>query len=208
MLGAAALLAVTPLVAACGASGQAGTVAADPGAVHTMPDGTLMKDSTMRAATGAPTATPGATAGASSAARMTCSDDTAASVQRTLALATPPARTSHWTSDGADGTYRCTYRVPGGTLRLVVRDLDRAVPGRAWFDQLRARLPGTRPIRGLQSFGFPAFETGSGDVAFLKDHKALWVDAHGVPRADLPPGISRTGAAYGVAAAVIACWAG
>jgi hypothetical protein len=43
-------------------------------------------------------------------------------------------------------------------------------------------------------------------VVFLKDHKTLWVDATRVAASDLPEGTNRQDAAYGVAAAVIACW--
>ncbi len=106
----------------------------------------------------------------------------------------------------AAATTTATSATGGARLRLSVEDLDQAAPGRAAFDRLRSRLGGGRRITGVASFGFPAFETNGGNVVFLKDHKTLWVDASGVPRAALPPGISRVGAAYGVASAVIACW--
>ena len=90
--------------------------------------------------------------------------------------------------------------------RLSVKDLDSAGPGRAYFDDLRRSLPVATTVKGVASYGFPAFETTHGDVVFLKDHKTLWVDAGRLTRADLPAGTSREDAAYGVAAAVIACW--
>jgi hypothetical protein len=58
----------------------------------------------------------------------------------------------------------------------------------------------------MAGFGFPSFETPRGDVVFLKDHKTLWVDATRLARSDLPDGATRAHVAYGVAAAVIACW--
>ena len=142
--------------------------------------------------------------GPSQPAGMICSLEVAQAVQRTFALPSTPKATDHW----ADHTYTCDYRLPTSTLRLSVKDLDEATAGRAFFDALHRRLPGAHPIRGLQNLGFPALETpgSTGDVVFLKDHKTLWVDARRVAAKDLPPGFSRTGAAYGVAAAVIACW--
>jgi hypothetical protein len=106
----------------------------------------------------------------------------------------------------AHRTFTCSYPLAHGDLRMSVEDLDAAGPGRAYFDSLRGRLDGASPIVGLAAFGFPAFETPQGDVVFLKDHKTLWVDATRVGAADLPQGTNRQDAAYGVAAAVIACW--
>ena len=45
-------------------------------------------------------------------------------------------------------------------------------------------------------------------MVFRKDHKTLWVDAGRLSRGGLPTGMSRTDVAYGVAAAVVACWSG
>ena len=86
-------------------------------------------------------------------------------------------------------------------------DLGRAA-GRDWFRRLGHRLEGARRIEGLPNLGFPAVETPGavGSVAFLKDHRTLWVDAGDVAAADLPPGFTRTGTAYSVASHVIACW--
>ena len=67
-------------------------------------------------------------------------------------------------------------------------------------------LPRPRTIHGLADLGFPAFETAHGDAVFIKDHKTLWVDASRLADSDLPRGRSREDVAYGVAAAVIACW--
>lgn len=200
---AAPLLLVVPLllVAGCGgaASDESDGAAGNTHESHSMPDGTVMKDSEM---SGMDMESQDGGQAPSSAAKMICSDETAAAVQRNFALRALPRSTSSWT----DRTYRCRYQLPGGALDLTVKDLTQAGPGRTWFNQLRDRLPGARAIGGMQSFGFPAFETARGDVGFLKDHKTLWVDASGVPGSDLPPGFTRTATAYGVAAAVVACW--
>lgn len=210
---AAVLTVALPALAGCGASEA--EPAAEPSGMHTMADGTVMSDAEMEAmggtqrpgaeedaAEGMAGMEPGSQGGPSEAAAMVCSDEIADAVRRNLALDTPPEGTPSW--DGE--VFTCRYPVGAGTLRLSVRDTTGAAEGRAWFDDLRGRLPRARDIDGMQNFGLPAFETPRGDVGFLKDHKTLWVDATGVRRAALPPGFSRTAVAYGVAAAVVACW--
>lgn len=195
------------------------------GATHTMPDGTVMDDADMAAMTSdsatsvkpphpgsddepeaqpAPGRVTHRDAGPSDAAAMICSLEIAEAVRSAFALPEVPQARDAW----VDRTYRCTYRLPHSSLTLRVKDLDRAAPGRAWFDRLSGRLDGATPIKGLQALGFPAVETPGpvGSVAFLKDHKTLWVDASRVSVRDLPAGFSRTGTAYNVASHVIACW--
>jgi hypothetical protein len=146
---------------------------------------------------------PDAATAPTQAASMICGDEIRTAVQHTLELSRAPERVRSW----ANRLYRCTYRLAGrGELRLSVKDLDSAGPGRAYFDWLRASTAGATTITGLAGFGFPAFESPAGDVVFLKDHRALRVDASGLTSADLPSGITREVAAYGVAASVIACW--
>jgi hypothetical protein len=136
-------------------------------------------------------------------ASMICGDEIRTAVQHTLGLSRAPEGVGSW----ANRLYRCTYRLAGrGELRLSVKDLDSNGPGRAYFDRLRASTAGAKAIAGLAGFGFPAFESPGGDVVFLKDHKTLHVDASRLTSAGLPSGITREVAAYGVAAAVIACW--
>jgi hypothetical protein len=138
----------------------------------------------------------------SSTAAMVCGPEIRRAVRRTLQLPTTPVGLHAW----GNRLYSCSYQLGGGDLRLSVKDLDSPRAGRAYFDRLRAGLPGAHAIGGLASYGFPSFETAHGDVVFIKDHKTLWVDATRLTAADLPPGTSREDAAYGVAAAVIACW--
>ena len=174
-----------------------------PSGRHTMPDGTVMGGSDMPGETRTSGGDSPAVEGQPSAvASMICGDEIAGVVQRTLTLKSPPDRTALW----SDPIYRCDYVLPGGHLTLTVADLSTAGPGRAWFDTLRKRLPPSSTIKGMSNFGFPAYESASGDVVFLKDDKTLWVDASSVPTSDLPRTYNRAEAAYQVASAVIACW--
>ena len=194
----AALLAllVAPALTACGSTHDAlsGSQTAN---THVMPDGSVMSDDQMAGTwatpdRGSPTA----------AAAMICSHETAQAVQRTFALPSVPRAVDDWRRP----TYRCDYRLPHGTLRLTVQDQQPGRAARAQFDSTRSAANGARAITGMQGLGLPAFESSAGQVGFLKDGRTLLVDASGVTRADLPPGFSRMGTAYAVAAAVIACW--
>jgi hypothetical protein len=186
---------VSLLVSACGYGGNAGA-SAPPTAARSSAGMLGMGDMSPREMA--------AMDGPSASASMICSDEIRSAVKRTFALASPPRVTRSWSAN--DLTFVCTYRLPGGVLRMSVQDAPDATTGRPHFERLRARLAGSRTIRGVQSLGFPAFETPSGDVVFLKDGKTLRVDASDVSRGGLPAGFTRSEAAYGVAAAVIGCW--
>lgn len=175
----------------------------------TMPDGTVMNSSQMSVIRSTPSSsgTPdamstGSGSGPSVTAKMVCGDEIAGAVLRNLTVSAAPPRHAAWSNQ----TFSCTYILPGGSLRLSVKDLNSVIAGRAWFDGLRKQLLHPESILGISNLGFPAFQTPNGDVAFLKDGKTLLVDATQVPTALVPPGSTRTGVAYGVAAAVIACW--
>ena len=141
-------------------------------------------------------------AGPSGAAQMICSDEIRDAVVRSFRLVRPPASSHGW----AHHLYRCTYRLPRGDLRLSVYDAVDEATGTTHFAELRSELDGATSIKGMQSFGFPAFQTEDGNVVFLKDGKTLRVDASAVPAAALPAGFSAEQSAYSVAAAVLACW--
>lgn len=199
-LGAAVVLTV---VTGCGAAKTS------PSGMMTMRDGTVMSSSQMSgmasspAASGTPNPMPlTAGSGPSATAKMVCSDEVAGAVVRSLTVRTAPPRHSAW----ANRTFTCTYVLAGGSLRLSVKDLTSLRAGQAWFAGLRKQLRSPSTIHGMSNLGFPAFQTPDGDVAFLKDGKVLLVDASNVSAALIPPGSTRTGVAYGVAAAVIACW--
>jgi hypothetical protein len=176
----------------------------DPAAVAAMPGGHHASMSAMPGMSGMDmSSATGAGSGPSQTASMICGHEIRAAVQHTLELSRPPQPVHSW----AHRLYTCIYRLAdGGQLSLSVKDLDTPRPGRAYFDRLRATTPGAKSIVGLPAFGFPAFESAHGDVVFLKDHKTLYVDATRLNAADLPTDVNRQVAAYGVAAAVIACW--
>jgi hypothetical protein len=206
LVGALAVLVTTGSVAVgCGATGAGSSgnaSSADGGAgaggMHTMSDGTSMSDDDMEAdGMDMAAATP-----PSAPARMICSDEIRGAVQHAFQLGAPPAAAHRW----SNGVYTCTYRISGETLALSVKDSTDVASGRAYYRALRTRIPGEKPIRGVESFGFPAFETSDGTAVFLKDGKTLRVDATRLSPAAMPAGFSRVDAAYGVAAAVIGCW--
>ena len=197
-----ALLATTSvLTVGCGstaANHRAGPDASESPASHTMPDGMSMADADM-----ANTDMGGAgAAGPSEAARMVCSEEIRDAVARTFGLTQAPRATGGW----SHRVFTCRYRLPGGPLVVSVQDATNERAGRAYFASLRSSLTGARDIEGVESFGFPAFETPDGNVAFVKDGKTLRVDASDVTQASLPADFSTAEAAYGVAAAVIGCW--
>jgi hypothetical protein len=195
-----AALAVLALVS----GGCGSTTSPDPAAVAAMPGGDRASMSAMAGMSGMDMSSAAPVgSGPTQTASMICGHEIRTAVQHTLELSRPPERVHSW----AHRLYTCTYQLPGGgQLRLSVKDLDTPRPGRAYFDRLRTATPGAKNIVGLPAFGFPAFESPHGDVVFLKDHKTLHVDATRLTPKDLPPGITRQVAAYGVAAAVIACW--
>ncbi|WP_460819974.1 hypothetical protein [Nocardioides korecus] len=137
-------------------------------------------------------------------ATMICSDEIRDAVKRTFAL--PRAVTGQGSWAVGTRTYSCRYQVPGGVLRLSVQDALAHSDGAAYFRDLRGRLTGATPIRGVEGFGLPSLETKAGQVAFLKDGKTLVVDASDLRRTELPKGYSASEAAYSIAAAVVACW--
>ena len=189
-------MACAALLAGCG-NADSSTAGAT---THQMSDGTVMSGSSMtgmdmNASTDQPSET----------ASMICGDEIRDAVGSTLELADgAPVGLHSW--DPASRLFSCTYQLAGGDLRLSVDDAEGAGAGTAYYDDLKARLPQAKTIKGLENFGFPAFETADGSVVFIKDHKTLWVDGTRLAARDLPSGTSRTEVAYGVAAAVIACW--
>ena len=195
------------LVAGCGAPSAVGS-GVD---THVMSDGSTMSGSSMHGMGSSAgmdsshgTAMPhhGGRRGPSKSASMICGPEVRGAVADTLELDRTP-RALH---SFAHRVFRCVYLVGAGEIRLSVDDADAAGAGRASFDTLRSRLPGSRALTGVEALGFPSFETVRGDVVFLKDDKTLWVDASRVPTTALPSGMTSTEVAYGIAAAIIACW--
>jgi hypothetical protein len=201
--------------AGCSTAQAAGMGAHHRGDAHThvMTDGSSMADSEMSEDDSAHVesgdhvaehSTTGSAQAPSEAAAMICTDETRDAVVRTFDLAQPPASTDDWSS--ADRVYSCTYDLPAGDLDLTVQDGTDQVSGTTYFAEARARFDKASAIGGIESFGFPAFETENGNVVFLKDGKTLRVDASSLRASELPAGFSRPELAYSVAAAIIACW--
>jgi hypothetical protein len=133
---------------------------------------------------------------------MICSGETQDAVVRAFDLSNPPTSTPTW----SHGLYSCTYRLPHGNLRLSVYDATNEAKGTTFFFQTRKKFDNAKTVGGMQNFGFPAFQTADGNVAFLKDGKTLRVDASRLPRQAFPANFSAQQTAYSIAAAVIACW--
>lgn len=138
----------------------------------------------------------------SPAAAMICSDEIGHTVRRTFGLSAVPPRRRMWMPP----VFGCTWQLPHSRLQLAVDDTSRPGKGRRQFARMHASLAGASRIRGMESFGFPAFQAPAGVVVFLKDGKVLSVDARTVARQDLPADFTREEVASAVAAAVIACW--
>jgi hypothetical protein len=146
----------------------------------------------------------GASGRPTAAARMICSDEIRDAVRRTFVMTDDPVGTSSWDRSGR--VFSCSWRVPHGRLAMSVQDATDPTKGRAHFKVLRSELRGAKALSGMESFGFPAFRTSSGNVVFLKDGKTLRVDATSLSDGALPQDFTRAQTAYSVAAAVIACW--
>jgi hypothetical protein len=152
--------------------------------------------------TGVAVAHTSGSGGPSAKARMVCSDEVADAVRLTFSLPQRPARTHAW----SDQVFSCSYQLPGGSLTVSVKDATNTKAGNAYFAAQYSTMADATPIRGAQNFGFPAFETSTGNVLFLKDGKTLQVDPSALPDSVFSARLGRRDAAYSVASAVIACW--
>lgn len=140
----------------------------------------------------------------SSTASMICGHEIRDAVRRTFALRRAPHPTSTW--DNRTRLFSCTYRLSAGDLAMSVQDAVDVHKGLAHFRAVRARTHAPERIAGMDNFGFPAFDTKAGEVAFVKDGKTLLVDARRLSSSRLPQEYDRADAAYAIASAVIACW--
>ncbi|MDN5892456.1 MAG: hypothetical protein L0H93_00395 [Nocardioides sp.] len=195
------LVASAIVLAGCG-QGGGDSSAPEPGTVggtHTMPDGTVMSDSEM----GQDPSSSEEASEPSPAARMVCAGDVSKDVRRIAGLDRKPAVTSTWD----EPLFTCTYTLEDAPLVLTVHDATDESRGRAHFAALRKQLGTTTDIKGVYSLGLPAYETGDGVAAFIRDGKTLEVDATRLPRRSGPEGgMSRADMAYAVATSVLACW--
>ncbi|GAB3280452.1 hypothetical protein GCM10027449_21490 [Sinomonas notoginsengisoli] len=138
----------------------------------------------------------------SPAATMVCEPEIRERIAQILALPAQPQPESTW----SQGLFSCIYRLPTGTLLLSVQESATPAAARAHFDALKQRIGTTADIDGLANLGFPAYQSATGTVVFLKDSFTLTADATGLAEPVGPHGITRTALAYQVATDVLACW--
>lgn len=139
-----------------------------------------------------------------SEAAMVCGDEISARIAQILTLGSAPARAQSW----AEGLYTCAYRLPEGSLALLVKEFADPAAARTYAASVQQRLPGAAPIEGLANLGLPAYQSPAGAVVFVKDSFTLTVDATGLGEKVGPQGISRSAFAYQIATDVLACWRG
>ena len=178
---------------------------ADPGpGTHTMPDGTVM-DGNVHVHDDSHQHGPGdTTPDPSAAARMVCAGDVVDDVTRIMDASTEVDPTSSWQAP----TFTCRFDLDAGPLRLSVHDATDAATGMAHFQTERLSTTEATSIKGAYNLGLPAYQTKTGIVSFIKDHKTLQVDAtalsgkrHGIDNTKTPTQI-----AYAIATSVLACW--
>jgi len=191
----------TPLaaiaVAALLLTGCASAAASSPAptASHTMPDGRAMSG----AEHGGHDA--GAAGAPSAAAEMICAGQVQTAIASLLQLERAVEPVASW--DAPD--YSCSYDVDGAPLVLTVHDATDATVGEAHFAEVQRSLDAAA-IEGMLGLGLPSFSTGDGIVGFLRDGKTLVVDATALPESLAGGALTRDGAAYAVASAVLVCW--
>jgi hypothetical protein len=132
---------------------------------------------------------------------MICQPEIRGEVATTLGLRTPPPAVSAW----ADDTFRCTYRLPGGTLTLSVHQSADDASAADYYEAQQKRLGVARQLLGL---GRDAFATPAGSVLVVKDNMTLNVDTTALPTVLAATPADRTDRAGQIAAAVMGCWTG
>lgn len=198
------------LLAGCGAAADTPDAAGDGGSgeTHVMPDGTVMEGPTHihddSHSHGEPDAAEAEDAvGPSETATMICGGSVAADVARLTGIDDLPEPSSTWQSP----MFRCTFELPDGPLVLSVHDVDDLDEGKAHFAARREALAPVKALKGMYGLGLPAFETGNGVAAFIREGKTLEVDATALPGSLGPKGtLDQADLAYAVATSVLACW--
>lgn len=195
------LLAASLLLTGCATTA---VDASEPVAVDAAAPSSSASASPATAPTTAPTGAPStASAGApSDAAKMICGPETQNAVVTILGLGTRPHIVKAW----ADNLYTCTYHLPAGALVLSVKQSADAASALAYSQDLGTTFGTVTPINGLANLGFPAYETSSGVVVFVKDNMTLEVDASALPAELGPHSITRNALGYQLATDVLACW--
>lgn len=163
---------------------------------------------TMPGMSSTPATTPAETIisadGPSKSAQMICGSETRTNVATLMGLTVSPPAQTKW----ADHIYTCTFKLAVGPLMISVKESPDVQRARIYFDALRVRLGNTKPLTGMANLGFPAYETTTGTVVFLKDNKTLEVNASALPAPVGPEGSSPADFAYTIATDILACWTG
>lgn len=194
-----AIVVASLLMTGCAASAAEPPTSASTEPSHTMPDGTVMDG----ADHGAHPAEPAATAAAdpSHAALMVCDGQVESAIASMLEVEGDIAPTPSWEAP----MFSCSYDIDGAPLVLSVHDATDLDDGEQHFDETQASL-GADDIEGMLGLGLPSFSTGDGVVGFLRDGKTLLVDATALPDSLAGGAMTRDGAAYAAASAVLVCW--
>jgi hypothetical protein len=151
-------------------------------------------------------AAPGATPadGPSDASLMICGEQVMGNVVSILGLQTEPHTVNSW----SNGVFSCTYHLDEGDLEITVQEAGDQASALDYFDAMQALAEDAKPIDGLASLGFPAYETPDGSAVFQKDSMILHVDASDLPAELGPDKITPTAFAYQLSTTILACWTG
>ncbi len=208
-----AIAAAAVLLAGCASATAPAQESAVPEASHTMPDGSVMSGAEHEAhGAGSGDSAEASTdhsahssaadgSGPSPAAEMICGGQVETALASLLRLEGAPEPSSAWDAP----MYTCTYDVDGAPLVLSVHDTADPAVGEQHFAALQHELAADE-IEGMLGLGLPSFSTGDGVVAFLRDGKTLLVDATALPEGLADGAMTRDGAAYAAASAVLVCW--
>lgn len=192
----AAIAVAALLLTGCASSAASSPAPPAPAASHSMPDGSTMSGAEhgahdAAAAEGAPSA----------AAEMICAGQVQTAIASLLQLERAVEPVASWDAP----SFTCSYDIDGAPLVLTVHDATDTAIGELHFTEVQRSL-GASAIEGMLGLGLPSFSTGDGIVGFLRDGKTLVVDATALPEALAGGSMTRDGAAYAVASAVLVCW--
>lgn len=191
----AAIAVAALLLTGCASAAGSAAEAPAPSPSHPMPDGSVMSGAEHGAHGAADAAAP------SAAAEMVCSGEVRAAIVSLLQLERDVEPVTTWDAP----SFTCGYDIDGAPLVLTVHDATDAAVGEEHFAQVQRSL-GAADIEGMLGLGLPSFSTGDGIVGFLRDGKTLVVDATSLPGTLAGGSMTRDGAAYAVASAVLGCW--
>ena len=138
----------------------------------------------------------------SDASLMVCGEQVMANVVSILGLQSEPHTVNSW----SNSVFSCTYHLDEGDLEITVQEAGDQASALDYFDAMQALAKDAKPIDGLASLGFPAYETPDGSAVFQKDSMILHVDASDLPAELGPERITPTAFAYQLSTTILACW--